>query len=142
MTNKVCNSCLENKAETDFWAGKNRCINCLKKAAKFYRMNNPIAEKSRKLLYYYGIDISIYNKKLEEQAGCCKICNKHYEEVGTLVVDHDHDCSNNHPTQKACDLCLRDLLCQDCNRGIGLFEENVVFLNNAILYIELHKERK
>lgn len=142
MINKLCSSCLENKAETEFWSGKNRCIACLKLEAKQYRTNNPITEKSRKLLYYYGIDIATYNKKLEEQKGCCKICKKNYEEVGTLAVDHDHNCSNIHEDRRACIECLRDLLCQNCNRGIGLFEENIEFLENAIEYIKKHKEGK
>lgn len=139
MVNKKCNSCLETKESGQFWAGKGKCMDCSKKEAKFYRDSNPIAEKSRKLLYYYGIDIATYNQKLLEQGGRCKICNRHYEEVGTLVVDHDHDC---HPMRRACVDCVRDLLCQYCNKGIGLFEENIDYLENAIAYVKRHKGRK
>lgn len=142
MINKLCSSCLKSKIETDFWTGKNRCIECLKRQAKEYRSNNPIAEKSRKLLYYYGIDIEKYYEKLAAQNGKCNICAKHYTEVGTLAVDHDHNCLNMHDDRRACEKCLRDLLCQDCNRAIGLFEENIEFLENAVKYIKKHKKGK
>jgi len=66
----------------------------------------------------------------EEQKGCCKICNRHLSEVDkgnkkALCVDHCHE------TKK-----VRGLLCDKCNRGLGLFCDNENLLISALNYIK------
>lgn len=43
----------------------------------------------------------------------------------TLAVDHDHETG-----------CLRGLLCEGCNRGIGLLRDDPDLLRRAADYIE------
>ena len=61
----------------------------------------------------------------EEQNGCCAICQKHQSKFSkALNVDHDHETGE-----------IRSLLCENCNRGLGLFYENPKNLLNAIIYL-------
>ena len=57
--------------------------------------------------------------------GYCQICGLWKK----LHVDH------NHATQY-----FRGMLCRECNLGLGLFSENIVSLQNAVAYLERHKE--
>lgn len=47
--------------------------------------------------------------------------------VLSLAVDHDHS------TNK-----VRQLLCMDCNKGIGCFEDDILRLLAAIEYLKTH----
>ena len=59
-----------------------------------------------------------------DQQGCCAICTRPF--VGQRpAVDHCHT------TNK-----VRGLLCQKCNTAIGLLEDNITSLENAIKYLE------
>jgi hypothetical protein len=72
----------------------------------------------------YGIDRDRYEAMARAQAGACAICG---EEEKRLVVDHDHATG-----------AVRELLCDRCNRLIGVLEEpGLVDLGMA--YIERHR---
>ena len=78
----------------------------------------------------YGIDYSDYLRMLEEQNHKCKVCgSKGFKMKEThnllLVVDHCHTTGE-----------VRGLLCHNCNRGIGLLQDNVGNLKSAIKYLE------
>lgn len=71
----------------------------------------------------YGITQSDFVAMLLEQDGLCAVC--HGEPLqGVLHVDHDH------ATGK-----VRGLLCENCNRGLGLFQDNPHLLANAASYL-------
>jgi len=70
---------------------------------------------------------------LEKQNGKCAICGNHEIAIHNvtknkqnLAVDHCHKNGK-----------IRGLLCQDCNRGIGLFHEDISRLEKAIKYLSL-----
>jgi hypothetical protein len=69
---------------------------------------------------------------LEEQDGCA-ICHspeplaKH-----GWTVDHDHACC---PGQYTCGKCVRGVLCQMCNVGLGSFRDSQEFLMQAVKYL-------
>jgi hypothetical protein len=71
--------------------------------------------------------LDIYQKLFEKQGGVCAICkspeNGRYNH---LSIDHCHE------TEK-----IRGLLCNNCNRGIGLLKDNPEFLKNAVKYLEI-----
>ena len=71
---------------------------------------------------YIGLDHIGYKKLLDEQNSKCDICPLITDD---LVGDHHHST-----------LKVRALLCPKCNRGIGLFRENVEVLNKVIEYLK------
>jgi len=50
-----------------------------------------------------------------------------------LVVDHDHECC---PDEKSCGKCVRGLLCNWCNRMIGMARDDPQRLRSAIAYLK------
>ena len=70
-----------------------------------------------------------FNAMLASQGGVCAICR-----ISTAThVDHNHDCC---PTGKTCGKCIRGLLCDKCNQGLGKFNDSIDFLHNAIEYLQ------
>jgi Recombination endonuclease VII len=85
----------------------------------------------------YGINDAILKQMKEDQNNCCAICgskgffiNKN-NSTELLAVDHDHNTGK-----------VRELLCHNCNRGLGLFQDNFVLLKKAAAYLQKHSDRK
>jgi hypothetical protein len=75
---------------------------------------------------FLGLTRELYNSLIAAQGNKCKICNKSAEEEGrALAVDHCH------LTNK-----IRGLLCQLCNRMLGMAYDNEVILESAIQYLK------
>jgi hypothetical protein len=70
----------------------------------------------------YGLTVEEFNELLKLQDKKCAIC---YKKV-PLDVDHCHDKNR-----------VRGLLCQKCNKGIGLLNDDIQILKNAISYLSL-----
>lgn len=80
------------------------------------------------------MSIDDYNALLEFQDHGCAICGALIGAVGRkLSVDHDHNCCEG---QFSCGKCIRGLLCQNCNSGLGQFHDDVGLLARAISYLE------
>lgn len=105
-------------------AGKARLLNYKNKHPK--RDENPyLYLKSRNLLRDFGITLNDYNNLLNKQNGKCAICNGEPNSKNkTLGVDHCHNTGR-----------VRGLLCDKCNRGLGLFLDNIDLLGKAIKYL-------
>jgi len=84
-----------------------------------------IQAKGRKchLKRRYNITPQEYQNKLTSQDYKCAICGK----LDFLHIDHCHK------TNK-----LRDLLCRQCNSGLGQFKDNTEFLLKAVDYLRKH----
>lgn len=84
------------------------------------------SEQRRKesLAHRYGISPEAYDRILEAQGGRCAICG---DEPGVkrLAVDEDHETGK-----------VRGLLCELCNRGIGLLRESPFVMESAVRYLE------
>lgn len=95
------------------------------------KTNSPeaLAEKDRvsNLKRTYGISLPEWNAKLEAQKGVCAICSGTCVSGRRLSVDH------NHTTGK-----IRDLLCGNCNHGLGKFLDNPELLLKAVDYLRKH----
>ena len=96
-----------------------------------YRQQHPEKIKEHDLLANHGITLKEYNILLSSQNNVCKICGKletskeKNKKVKSLAVDHDHKTGK-----------IRGLLCGKCNKGIGLFQDSIEILTNAICYLQ------
>ena len=73
-----------------------------------------------------------YEEMLEKQDYRCAICksnNTKSNRTKRFAVDHDHETGQ-----------VRGLLCNNCNRGIGLLEDSITYLENATNYLKQWKQ--
>lgn len=91
---------------------------------------------------FYRMSANDYLKLYQEQDGKCKICLTPEEVCGKLVVDHDHSCcvAVRKTNKYTCGKCTRGLLCQTCNKALGMFKESVEVLYRALHYVEVNNE--
>src|SRR3954454_23848933 len=75
----------------------------------------------------YGISAEEADVMLAAQGGLCAICRA----APAVHVDHDH----------ATD-AVRELLCFNCNGGLGQFRDDPAVLRAAAEYVERHRERQ
>lgn len=115
---------------------KSTCKPCAAKRARGWAHDNPDRNRDNSLNWAlkntYGISREEYDRMMTEQDGRCAICgldepNSHGR-TGTkfrLSVDHCHDTGR-----------VRGLLCQKCNRAVGLLGDDIDLLKKAIDYLE------
>ena len=77
----------------------------------------------------YGANKEDYNRLFEEQEGGCAICGEPEtkEQRGKIVklaIDHDHKTGK-----------IRGLLCHKHNIALGMFEDDIFLLLDAIKYL-------
>jgi hypothetical protein len=88
-----------------------------------------------RLIREYGVDVAWYDARLAEQGGGCAICGRH--SAGRLLaVDHDHSCCSG---TKSCGKCVRAILCDSCNRVLGLMGDSPERLEAAAAYLRGHR---
>lgn len=82
--------------------------------------------RDRDMERIYGLSISDIQEMLFNQNNKCAICKIEFTEDfnGRYRVDHDHKTGN-----------VRGLLCNDCNRALGLFKDDKSALSTAIEYL-------
>jgi len=100
------------------------------KAKESYRKGN--LKKS------YGLTLDQYKQMLQEHGGVCAICKQPNSNGKRLSVDHDHRCCEG---KESCGKCVRGLLCDSCNKGIGILRDSPIVLFAAIEYIMKHAEQ-
>jgi len=139
---KICIRCKKEKRITEFMkVNRNRdgrsatCKLCKKAGRKEYRAKPDVIKKTAvynkeyKLLINYGISIKDKNSIVEKQGGKCAICgNKLIDSKNKTCVDHNHKTGE-----------IRGILCNCCNRGLGLFKDSKQNLINAADYLERHE---
>lgn len=100
----------------------------IKKQKKEYALKNPEKALRWKLNPYYrqykNFSLQKYNEFLQKQNNVCAICEKP-ENGKRLAVDHCHLTDE-----------VRGLLCQKCNRGIGIFNDDIILLTKAKNYLQ------
>lgn len=99
------------------------------------------SDKCRKFVYAdkhykrtYGVGVLWVLKKLEEQDFKCAICNTtgfkmRDTHISGMNLDHCHVAG-----------APRALLCHNCNRGLGLFQDDPEVLKKAVAYLEVEYE--
>lgn len=132
---KICNRCKTEKPLTEYWKNKrskdgyqHECKPCWQERTNSY-LQGETREKylkirrNRHLVKKYGITLEQYEKMFTEQDRKCGICGKENERV-SLAVDHDHGTGK-----------IRGILCENCNRGIGMFKHQTELLDKAKQYL-------
>lgn len=133
---KTCSDCLTEKPESEFARNRGylakRCKPCYAAYVKTLPSYNPVARRRSKFKARYGITVDEYDGMHERQQGLCAICgnsepnvDKRTGEPMRLSVDHDHETGR-----------VRGLLCQKCNRALGLLDDDVDRLKWAIDYLQ------
>lgn len=140
---KTCPDCLEHKPLSEYGNCKRgpdglqwKCKPCLRlyintrnarrREAGLHRYD---PESRRRWMYKskYGITVDQYEQMLAAQDGACAICRQQQTDPRKkrLAVDHCHETGT-----------VRGLLCEKCNRGIGLLGDNLASLRAATIYLE------
>lgn len=126
-TTIICKRCLEPKLADDFelrivngrWRRYATCISChkTKRIRRISKENrHPILTLESKLCY---------PELFRLQNGLCRICHSPEKNGKKLSIDHCHETG-----------MIRGLLCNKCNTGIGMFEDNPDLLRAAVAYLE------
>jgi hypothetical protein len=125
-THRVCSSCKNVFLIEEFIKSyhPHRCVVCQSKQ-----------KRKNYLKKIYGIDENQYDLMLEKNNGGCHVCGKTKQENGgkNLSIDHDHLCC---PGKKSCGSCVRGLLCDNCNRAMGLLKDNPELASNLVVYMK------
>ncbi len=101
-----------------------RCKKCRNTLLKRWHLKNPDYKRRSSLKNKFGITLEKYNEIFLSQKGCCRICGRHQStQKKALAVDHNHESGE-----------IRALLCQNCNVGLGNFQDSVEILEKAIEY--------
>lgn len=141
---KTCSKCLKSKPTSEFYKRSGRQVNNLasyckpchkKKAAEArarFLVRNPDYARKYHLERNYGISLEQYQEMVDSQGGLCAICSQESE----LFVDHDHSCCIG---SKTCGSCIRGLICDKCNRGVGLLQDSPEILESALKYLTSSK---
>ena len=81
--------------------------------------------------HLYRLGKNRLNFLMDIQNDSCAICEE-YIQGRHFSVDHDHSCCN---SEKTCGSCVRGLLCQKCNLGIGYVKDNIKILDCMVQYL-------
>ena len=148
---KQCTNCNEVKEFSYFPPHKGKpsglsywCNTCLNDYKKTWIKNNFNHVLDTRLKNKFGINLKQYDTMLNKQNGKCAICGEN-ETITTngivrrLAVDHNRVCCANN---KSCGLCVRGLLCNSCNTGIGKLKDDINLLNSAITYLQNNNSLK
>lgn len=134
---KICKECGITKPITEFnkaasYKGQPRyharCKPCHSIKRKQWRNYDPIKYRDSFLKRVYGISSKEYDELLEKQNQVCAICLNKCPSGRYLAVDHCHETKR-----------VRGLLCCNCNRAIGLLNDDIENITRAKEYIEYNE---
>lgn len=145
---KVCTVCKQSKELDCFYANKRsadgkgyRCKACDAATRRVSRARASLDSatkrgyRDRRYKRVFGITLADYESMLVLQGGVCGICGttnptgeggsgKH---LSHFAVDHCHATGR-----------VRGLLCNSCNRGLGMFKDSAEMLRRAAKYVDCH----
>jgi Recombination endonuclease VII len=81
----------------------------------------------------YGISKSQWHHMFDTQDGGCALCGGVNANGHNLHVDHDHACCG---YTRGCPNCVRGLLCDTCNRMIGMAENKPKLRSLFAFYLD------
>lgn len=105
------------------------CRACRRDANKRWHLKkyaeDPQWQIRKHLRLNYGITPEHKQLMLLKQNNSCAICKNTDFGMKGPVIDHCHKTGK-----------IRGILCQKCNRALGLFNDNITALSNAIEYLQ------
>ena len=107
------------------YVSSRHCVVCQKERSTKYQKTQKGKDKSRErhLRKTYGVSLQEVLKAKQ-----CEICFTSLISEGmagnSVCVDHDHVTGD-----------VRGFLCNNCNRGLGMFMDNKEYLESAIAYL-------
>lgn len=125
-TRRVCSECkIDKPIDAYYTSGKLK--SGLTRYTSACKECRHLSQRKYMLPSKYGITEDQYNAMLDGQNGVCAICKSHnkFDKPWALAVDHDHETNE-----------VRGLLCQACNRTLGLMGESISSLRAAADYLE------
>ena len=105
-----CRDCKREVRKADYW-----------NKVDFYRDYSRKNQRRTRLARVYGMSENDYENLFDVQNGKCAICEI---DIPRLVIDHNHVTG-----------VVRGLLCDPCNRGIGLLKDNPDVVQKAADYL-------
>jgi hypothetical protein len=143
----TCSTCKIDKTDEDFnWKVKDvKRSSVCKVCHKDYRREHYAANRDKYIAkantwreaqgghlgLRYNLTPDAFNELLSRFDGMCWLCRT----KPGVVVDHDHSCC---PTgYRGCGKCVRGVLCNGCNTGLGSLGDNVEGLEKAIAYLKM-----
>lgn len=103
---------------------KGTCVECDRLRAHVNTPHDKLKKRERNLKARYGMDITEFVARVEQQKNRCAICRNLTKK---LIVDHCHSKDT-----------VRELLCSRCNNLLGLAEDQIELLHAAIDYLVKH----
>lgn len=106
------------------------------------KKNRKSTTRSTRLQKTYNITVEQYEEIYESQGRMCAICGPYSGRNGrtkNLSVDHDHSCCNG---SVSCGKCVRGLVCDTCNKFLGLLRDNPDGFQRGIDYLTDPPARK
>lgn len=149
---KQCRRCLEEKDSSLFSPSKankdglhSYCRTCHNAYVRerYYHKDRTPKEKERARTYArtyrYGLNQEKFDALMESQNSSCAVCKETFTEAVRPHVDHDHRCC---PGRVTCGLCVRGLLCLQCNVFAGMIETRFETHEAMFSYLHLHLENR
>ena len=150
IATKTCSQCKKLLPVSSFYKSdkgrcRSDCTECsAKRNKKYYLENkNKIAATNKKWTQEnkekiqnakaqkkFGISLKEKNQLFKAQGSACAICKSTKN-----TTPRDWDVDHCHVTGK-----IRGILCSNCNRGLGLFQDNQQNLLRAAKYLDEHRQ--
>lgn len=132
IVTKICKTCGVEKDVKEYQKDITKkdhlrpyCKECTSKRRKQLLSKETIRQRNLEKNFGKGA-LDVYKKLFEEQKGVCAICSSPENgRYSHLSIDHNHDTNQ-----------IRGLLCNNCNRGIGLLKDNPELMRRAADYVE------
>ena len=129
---RLCKKCDSRKSREYYNANKDK----IKEREKKYRRLRLNWNRYRRVKRKYNLSDFEYDSMIINQESSCAICKK--KNIFFFAVDHDHKCCSE---KTSCGKCVRGLLCNSCNWGLGNFNDDIDTMLKAIDYL-LDYEKK
>ncbi len=133
MTNsdRICPTCRKLKKLSDFSKDSRKRLGRRFQCKVCHRQSDRRCFMKRR----YGISLESYEEMFRAQDGRCAACKqretaKQKGRIMLLGVDHDHTTGK-----------IRGLLCNRCNRVLGLFRDNPDVIKRALDYVRSRRPK-